>query len=131
MAAPPWFVTEGRLYDILLNSRKAEAKSFRKWVTNAVLPAIRKDGAYVIGEEKVATGKLSIEAMTLRVIGRRKPSAVATKRRGAGSFDNFFLGGGTVQVHRACIGPHGRKRSVPLANGLEIFRFERAYGKFR
>lgn len=41
------------MYALTVNSRKPEAKAFRKWVTSAVLPAIRKDGAYVMGEEKV------------------------------------------------------------------------------
>jgi anti-repressor protein len=41
------FVTEDGLYDVILDSRKPEAKAFRKWVTSEVLPAIRKHGAYM------------------------------------------------------------------------------------
>ena len=32
------------------------AKPFQDRVTKTVLPAIRKDGAYIMGEEKAATG---------------------------------------------------------------------------
>lgn len=40
------FVNEDGLYDVILDSRKPEAKSFRKWITSEVLPSIRKHGAY-------------------------------------------------------------------------------------
>jgi prophage antirepressor-like protein len=41
------FVTEDGLYDTILDSRKPEAKQFRRWVTREVLPAIRKTGGYI------------------------------------------------------------------------------------
>ena len=40
------FVNEDGLYDVILDSRKPEAKTFRKWVTSEVLPSIRKTGQY-------------------------------------------------------------------------------------
>ena len=40
------FVNEDGLYDVILDSRKPEAKAFRKWVTSEVLPSIRKTGSY-------------------------------------------------------------------------------------
>jgi len=40
------FVDEDGLYDIILDSRKQEARNFRKWVTCDVLPSIRKNGIY-------------------------------------------------------------------------------------
>ena len=40
------FVNEDGLYDVILDSRKPEAKAFRKWVTSEVLPTIRKSGSY-------------------------------------------------------------------------------------
>ena len=41
------FVNEDGLYDVILDSRKPEAKRFRKWVTSEVLPGIRRHGAYL------------------------------------------------------------------------------------
>ena len=41
------FVNEDGLYDVILDSRKPEAKKFRKWVTSEVLPSIRKSGGYI------------------------------------------------------------------------------------
>ena len=40
------FVNEDGLYDVILDSRKPEAKAFRKCVTSEVLPSIRKTGSY-------------------------------------------------------------------------------------
>ena len=44
------FVDEDGLYDVILDSRKPEAKKFRKWVTSEVLPSIRKHGIYMTNE---------------------------------------------------------------------------------
>ncbi|ALX49709.1 phage antirepressor KilAC domain-containing protein [Lentibacillus amyloliquefaciens] len=44
------FVNEDGLYDVILDSRKFEAKRFRKWITSEVLPSIRKHGAYATPE---------------------------------------------------------------------------------
>ena len=41
-------VNESGLYQLILKSRKPEAKAFQKWVTSEVLPAIRKSGVYSV-----------------------------------------------------------------------------------
>ena len=41
-----WFVNESGLYNLIFRSNKPEAKTFRKWVTGEVLPAIRRTGSY-------------------------------------------------------------------------------------
>lgn len=41
-------VNESGLYHLIFQSRKAEAKVFRKWVTSEVLPALRKTGRYEV-----------------------------------------------------------------------------------
>jgi prophage antirepressor-like protein len=40
-------INESGLYALIMRSNKPEAKRFRKWVTNEVLPSIRKTGQYV------------------------------------------------------------------------------------
>lgn len=44
------FVNEDGLYDVILDSRKPEARAFRKWITSEVLPSIRKHGAYATAD---------------------------------------------------------------------------------
>jgi prophage antirepressor-like protein len=41
-------VNESGLYHLIFLSRKPEAKAFRKWVTNEVLPSIRRTGGYSV-----------------------------------------------------------------------------------
>jgi prophage antirepressor-like protein len=52
-------ISESGLYKRVLRSDKPQAKPFQDWVTKEVLPAIRKDGAYIAGEEKLRTGEMS------------------------------------------------------------------------
>lgn len=40
-------INESGLYAVILRSDKPQAKPFRRWVTNEVLPSIRKHGAYM------------------------------------------------------------------------------------
>lgn len=44
-------VNESGLYNLILGSRKPQAKAFKRWVTHEVLPAIRKTGSYTVGQE--------------------------------------------------------------------------------
>lgn len=41
-------VNEYGLYNLVLSSRKPEAKEFKRWITHEVIPAIRKNGSYSI-----------------------------------------------------------------------------------
>lgn len=43
-------VNESGLYAVILRSDKGETKKFRKWITNEVLPSIRKNGCYMTPE---------------------------------------------------------------------------------
>lgn len=46
-------INEPGLYALVFRSRKASAKAFQRWVTHDVLPAIRQDGLYIRGEERL------------------------------------------------------------------------------
>ncbi|WP_407570697.1 Bro-N domain-containing protein [Deinococcus altitudinis] len=44
-------VNESGLYAVILRSDKPQARPFRKWITNEVLPALRTKGSYTLGEK--------------------------------------------------------------------------------
>lgn len=44
-------INEAALYQVIMLSRKPEAKKFMRWVTHEVLPSIRKHGAYMTPEK--------------------------------------------------------------------------------
>jgi hypothetical protein len=46
-------VNESGLYALVLRSRKPEARRFAKWVTQEVLPSIRKTGQYIHGPQLI------------------------------------------------------------------------------
>lgn len=56
----PLVVNESGLYSLIMGSKKPEAKAFQKWVTSTVLPALRKDGVYIAGQEKPITDELTL-----------------------------------------------------------------------
>lgn len=43
-----YIVNEYGLYNLVLTSRKPEAKAFKRWITHEVIPAIRKSGKYAV-----------------------------------------------------------------------------------
>ena len=60
------FIDEGNLYRAIFQSRKPEAERFMDWVTEEVLPAIRKTGSYQakpmsIAENLAAQAQLLVE----------------------------------------------------------------------
>lgn len=78
------FVTESGLYQVIFQSRKPEAKQFRKWVTSEVLPSIRKHGAYMTQDtiQKAITNPdfLIQLATELKVEQQRRIEAEETSR---------------------------------------------------
>lgn len=79
-------VNESGLYSLIMNSRKPEAKAFRKWVTSEVLPAIRKDGGYMIAKPEETPEELALRALTVlqATVERQKAMlAVATPKAAA------------------------------------------------
>mgnify|MGYP000119344023 CR=1 FL=1 len=57
------FVNEDGLYDVILDSRKPEAKMFRKWVTSDELPTIRKTGGYITTTTEMSDAEILAKAV--------------------------------------------------------------------
>ncbi len=55
-------INESGLYSLILSSKLPTAKKFKHWVTNEVLPAIRKHGAYMTNAkaEAIVTDKTAL-----------------------------------------------------------------------
>lgn len=60
------YLTEEQLYDFMLEARTEKCKSFRKWVTNDVLPTIRKTGGYVDNADKFTDNYFSNLSLEVR-----------------------------------------------------------------
>ena len=58
-----WLINESGLYSLILSSKLPTAKKFKKWVTSEVLPSIRKNGAYISGQENMDAEQLIAKAL--------------------------------------------------------------------
>lgn len=76
------FVNEDGMYDTILDSRKKEAKSFRKWVTSEVLPSIRKSGGYIMTKEEDSAEIIMARALLVAqdAIDRNKARITALEK---------------------------------------------------
>ena len=69
---PNKVISESGLYTLILRSDKPEARAFQDWVTRDVLPAIRKDGGYIMGEEKVRIGEMDEDELIAKAVAIAK-----------------------------------------------------------
>lgn len=58
-------INESGLYSLVLSSKLASAKRFRRWVTGTVLPSIRKDGGYIHASADMSDADIMARAVLL------------------------------------------------------------------
>lgn len=56
-------VNEYGLYNLVLASRKKEAREFKRWITHEVLPSIRKNGGYIANQEQMTPEQIVANAL--------------------------------------------------------------------
>lgn len=67
-------VNEFGLYNLILGSRKPEAREFKRWITHEVIPSIRKHGAYMTDEllDRIEADKEIISDVTAKMVAERR-----------------------------------------------------------
>lgn len=73
-----WLINESGLYSLILSSKLPQAKAFKRWVTSEVLPAIRKNEAYIT-PNKVEELLLNPDAMIRLLVAFKDEKAKAKK----------------------------------------------------
>lgn len=56
-------INESGMYSLVLTSKLPGAKMFKHWVTSEVLPAIRKNGGYIAGQENLSDQEILAKAL--------------------------------------------------------------------
>ena len=140
-------VSEAGLYVLVLGSKKPEAKAFKRWVTHEVLPALRRDGGYMVErhespEETMARAVLlaqtTIDRQKAR-IAELEPKALFADAVGAS--DGTCLVGELAKMIRqngvrmgqnrlfellrqdGYLGKSGSNRNVPTQRAMEMALF--------
>lgn len=52
---PAQVINESGLYDLIMGSKRPDAKAFKRWVTHEVLPTIRRTGSYAVAAAPTRT----------------------------------------------------------------------------
>lgn len=111
-------VNEAGLYNLILSSRKPEAKEFKRWITHEVIPSIRKYGAYMTPEtiEKVLYNPEFIINLASQLKAEQEKNDVLTKENKALLTENDILTG-EIQTY------DGRKIITALVRALASRNF--------
>lgn len=59
------FIPEGDVYRLITHSKLPDAEKFERWVFDEILPAIRKTGGYIAGEENMTDDELVAKALLI------------------------------------------------------------------
>ena len=70
-------VTEPGFYKLVLQSRKPEAKAFQRWVTHEVLPALRRDGGYMVARDETPEQTMARAVLLAQATIDRQKSRIA------------------------------------------------------
>ena len=57
------FINESNLYKVIFQSRKPSAEKFTDWVTEEVIPSIRKNGGYIANQEQMTPEQIVANAL--------------------------------------------------------------------
>lgn len=85
------YLTEEQLYDFMLEAKTEKCKPFRKWVTNEVLPSIRKHGGYIVANEEESDAEIMARALLVaQKTIEKKNSKIAELTPKAEIYDRFI-----------------------------------------
>ena len=105
-------INESGLYSLVLSSKLPQAKAFKRWVTNEVLPQIRMTGGYipthdaygrVLSEEEIVERAHEIVGRTLQLLNSKSEYCLTATQVAASwgmdvlSFNNLLAGMGIQQ----------------------------------
>lgn len=105
-------VTEPGFYKLVMRSRKPEAKSFQRWVTHEVLPALRRDGGYMVARDETPEQTMARAVLLAQQTIDRQRDRIAELEPKALFADAVAASDGTCLV--------GELAKMMRQNGVEI-----------
>lgn len=105
-------VTEPGFYKLVLQSRKPEAKAFQRWVTHEVLPALRRDGGYMVARDETPEQTMARAVLLAQATIDRQKSRIAELEPKALFADAVAASDGTCLV--------GELAKMMRQNGVDV-----------
>lgn len=105
-------VTEPGFYKLVMRSRKPEAKAFQRWVTHEVLPALRRDGGYMVARDETPEQTMARALVIAQSTIDRQKGRIAELEPKALFADAVAASDGTCLV--------GELAKMMRQNGVEI-----------
>lgn len=105
-------VTEPGFYKLVLQSRKPEAKAFQRWVTHEVLPALRRDGGYMVARDETPEQTMARAVLLAQQTIDRQKSRIAELEPKALFADAVAASDGTCLV--------GELAKMMRQNGVKV-----------
>lgn len=105
-------ITEPGLYSAILGSRVPEAKAFKRWVTHEVLPALRRDGGYMVARDETPEQTMARAVLLAQQTIDRQKSRIAELEPKALFADAVAASDGTCLV--------GELAKMLRQNGVEV-----------
>ena len=141
-------INESGLYSLVLSSKLPSAKRFKRWITSEVLPALRRQGGYMLTSENETPEQIMARALKIAdealkrkdaLIEEMKPKALFADAVGAS--DNTCLIGELAKMLRqngvdvganrlferlrneGFLGKYGSNYNVPTQRSMELGLF--------
>ena len=108
----PLVVSEAGLYSLILKSRKPEAHVFKRWVTHEVLPALRRDGGYMVARDETPEQTMARAVLLAQQTIDRQKSRIAELEPKALFADAVAASDGTCLV--------GELAKMLRQNGVDV-----------
>ena len=105
-------VTEPGFYKLVMRSRKPEAKALQRWVTHEVLPALRRDGGYMVARDETPEQTMARAVLLAQQTIDRQKSRIAELEPKALFADAVAASDGTCLV--------GELAKMMRQNGVEV-----------
>lgn len=126
------YITESQLYDFMLEARTDKCRTFRKWLTNEVLPELNRTGSYTIPKQedkqltfeeynyfdKKYNGEYVLSTMDVSALTNINTTTISWYARVHlnGGVDYYFISGDKLREFKA-----ENPKVSKLASGLTVF----------
>ena len=105
-------VTEPGFYKLVMRSRTSEAKAFQRWVTHEVLPALRRDGGYMVARDETPEQTMARAVLLAQATIDRQRDRIAELEPKALFADAVAASDGTCLI--------GELAKMMRQNGVEV-----------